>query len=114
MRIETALAKATLTRVDRRNPYKLFHKVDFEGLQALTPGFSWNQYLRAVGLNRLNNFNITEPAFYKELARQWRSLSLADIKIYLKWHVTRALSPHLSSAFVEGRLQLLRADTARR
>jgi putative endopeptidase len=101
MRIETALAKATLTRVERRDPYKLFHKVDLNGLQALTPGFSWNQYLRAVGLSQLNSFNVTEPGFYKALSRQWRSLSLDDIKIYLNWHVTRAVSSHLSSAFVE-------------
>ncbi|MEO8187130.1 MAG: M13 family metallopeptidase [Burkholderiaceae bacterium] len=101
MSIETALAKATLSRVDRRDPYNLFHKLNFEGLQSLTPGFDWSRYLRAVGLNRLRAFNVTEPAFYKELARQWSSLSLDDIKIYLRWHVTRGLSQHLSSAFVK-------------
>ena len=35
--IETALAKASLTRVDKRDPYKLFHKMDRAKLQALTP-----------------------------------------------------------------------------
>ena len=101
MSIETALARATLTRVDRRDPYNLFHKLNFEGLQSLTPGFDWNRYLRAVGLNRVGTVNVTEPAFYKELARTWSSLGLDDIKTYLRWHVTRALSPHLSSAFVD-------------
>ena len=101
MAIETSLAKATLTRVDQRDPYNLFHKLNFEGLQALTPDFDWSRYLRAAGLNRVGTVNVTEPEFYKELARQWNSLSLDDIKTYLRWHVTHALSPHLSSAFVD-------------
>jgi endothelin-converting enzyme/putative endopeptidase len=36
MEMETSLAKASLSRVDKRDPYKLFHKVDAKGLQALT------------------------------------------------------------------------------
>src|SRR6185369_11969826 len=41
MDIETSLAKATLTRVEKRDPHKLFHKMDFKGLQDLTPDFDW-------------------------------------------------------------------------
>ena len=39
MDIETALAKASLTRVEQRDPYKLFHKLTRAQLQALTPVF---------------------------------------------------------------------------
>src|SRR6266849_1051500 len=83
MEIETALAKASLTRTQRRDPYKRFHKMDAQGLKALTPGFDWDGYLETVGLSRLNTFNVTEPEFFKELERQWRSLAFADIKTYL-------------------------------
>lgn len=100
MEIETALASATLSRVDRRDPYKLFNKVDYQGLQALTPGFDWAVYMQGIGLKKLNTFNVTEPAFFKELAKQWDKLSLDDIKTYLRWHVARATSPHLSQALV--------------
>src|SRR5712672_1045858 len=100
MEIETALAKASLTRTQRRDPYQLFHKMDAKGLQALTPGFDWDVYLGTVGLSRLNTFNVTEPEFFKELERQWRSLGLADIKTYLRWHAAHAAAPFLSSAFV--------------
>ena len=100
MEIETALAKASLTRVDKRDPYKLFHKMDRKGLRATTPAFSWDAYLKVVGLARLDRFNVTEPAFYKELDRQLGANSLDDIKTYLRWHLTRASAPFLSSAFV--------------
>ena len=34
MRFETELAKASLTRVERRDPYKLYHKMTRQQLQA--------------------------------------------------------------------------------
>jgi putative endopeptidase len=100
MEMETALAKASLTRVERRDPYKLFHKMDLKGLQALTPGFDWREYLKAAGLRQLDTFNVTEPAFYQELERQWQSRSIDDIKTYLRWHVAADHAQLLSSAFV--------------
>jgi putative endopeptidase len=70
MRIETALAKASLTRVEQRDPYKLFHKMDRAQLQALTPALNWTRYLKASGLGELNEYNVTEPAFFKEVQAQ--------------------------------------------
>jgi endothelin-converting enzyme/putative endopeptidase len=101
MEIETALARASLSRVDKRDPYKLFHKMNMQGLQALTPGFDWRAYLAALGESQLSTFNVSEPAFYKALARQWRANDLDAIKTYLRWHVARASSPALSKSFDE-------------
>ena len=100
MEIETKLARASLTRTQRRDPYRLFHKTDAAGLRALTPGFDWDAYLKTAGLPGLNAFNVTEPDFFKELDRQWQSLSLSGIKTYLRWHAAHATAPFLSSAFV--------------
>jgi putative endopeptidase len=100
MEIETALAKASLTRVERRDPYKLFHKVDSKGLQAMTPDFDWSVYIKGVGLAPQNTFNVMQPAFYAEFDKQLKALSLADIKTYLRWHTAHAVAPHLSDDFV--------------
>lgn len=100
MRIETALAKASLTRVERRDPHKLFHKMDRAQLQALTPDFDWNTYLKVAGIPSVQTFNVTQPAFYKELDHQIQTNSLADLKTYLRWHVASANAPFLSSQFV--------------
>jgi putative endopeptidase len=100
MEIETALARATLTRVDRRDPYKVFHKVDLNGLQAMTPHFDWPVYIKDLGLPAQNTFNVTEPAFYAEVDKQLKALDLEDIKTYLRWHTAHAAAPYLSDAFV--------------
>ena len=100
MEIETNLAKASLTRVERRDPYKLFHKVDFKGLQAMTPSFDWGVYIKSSGMPQQNTFNVTQPAFLQELEKQLQTQSLDDIKTYLRWHLVHSQSPFLSSAFV--------------
>ena len=100
MEFETNLAKASLTRVEQRDPYKLFHKVDFKGLQAMTPSFDWTAYIKASGLPSQSTFNVTQPAFYAELDKQLQAANLGDIKTYLRWHLVHSESPYLSSAFV--------------
>ena len=101
MRMETALAQRSFTRVERRDPRRLFNLVDAKGLQALTPGFDWAAYQRALGLAPLDTFNVSEPEFYRALARQLDAASLGELKTYMRWHVTRALSPLLSRNFVD-------------
>jgi putative endopeptidase len=100
MKIEAALAKATLTRVERRDPHRLFHKVDFSGLQAMTPHFDWSIYIANIGLPAQKVFNVTQPAFYMELDKQLEALDLEDIKTYLRWHTAHAAAPYLSDDFV--------------
>jgi endothelin-converting enzyme/putative endopeptidase len=101
MRMETALAKASLTRVEKRDPYKLFHKMPLAELQALTPSFRWNDYLAALGTPAIRQLNVTEPAFYRALEAQLKANSLDDLKTYLRWHLIHAKARFLSSKFVE-------------
>jgi endothelin-converting enzyme/putative endopeptidase len=101
MRIETALARASLTRVERRDPYKLFHKMDRKQLAALTPAFDWGAYLKGAGLAKLNAFNVTQPEFFAEVQKELEAESLADLKTYLRWHLARATAPFLSEALVD-------------
>ncbi len=99
--IETALAKASLSRVEQRDPQKLFHGVDARRLQAATPDFDWKPYLSTLGLAGNRRFNLTEPAFYRAFDVQLRTRPLADLKTYLRWHVAHVSAPFLSSAFVD-------------
>lgn len=101
MRLETALATASLTRVEQRDPYKLFHKMSRADLQKLTPSFPWAVYLQKVGVPGSGQLNVTEPAFYRELDKQLRTMPLEDLKQYLRWHAVHAKAPFLSQQFVD-------------
>ena len=100
MRMETAMAKASLSRVDLRDPYKIFHKMNRAELQALTPSFDWNAYLAASGVSGLQTFNVTEPEFFKTLEVLLKSESLANWKTYFRWQLVRQNAPYLSTPFV--------------
>jgi putative endopeptidase len=100
MAIETALAKASLTRVEQRDPYKLFHKMTLAQLKALMPSFDWDRYLGTAGIPAISTANVTEPEFYKELERQLGSHDLGNWKTYLRWHLVHSKAPYLSSRFV--------------
>ena len=101
MDIETALAKASLTRVDKRDPYKLFHKMTAAQVAAATPSFNWPVYWKASELPAPLVVNITEPAFFQELEHQLKTRKLADWKVYLRWHLAHAAAPFLSKPFVD-------------
>ena len=100
MSIETALAKASLTRVEQRDPHKLFHPYTLAKLQQLTPAFPWKNYFATIDLARVPPLNVTEPAFFTEVQAQLKARSLDDWKTYLRWHLTHSKAPLLSSAFV--------------
>jgi len=103
---ETVLAKASLSKVDKRDPYKTFHKFDARGLQALTPGFDWTAFRAGLGLApRLNTYNVTEPAFFKALDARLAAMSLAELKSYLRWQLVSSLAPMLSPAIVQANFE---------
>ena len=101
MDIETALAKASLTRVELRDPHNLFHKMTAAQLGQLTPSFHWSDYWKAEGLLPQTEINVTEPKFFEEVERQLKTRPIADWKVYLRWHLIREESPYLPAAFVQ-------------
>ena len=100
MRMETALAKASLTLVERRDPYKTKHIMKKAELNSLAPNFDWSAYFSASQVPAFDNLNVAEPDFFKELNSQLASISVADWNSYLRYHLANSRAPYLSSAFV--------------
>jgi len=98
--IETRLAKASMTRVERRDPDATYHRMSIADLQKLTPNFAWNAYVRDLDAPP-SAINVSQPAFFEALNRGLDEVPLADWKTYLRWHLVSAAAPTLSSKFVE-------------
>ena len=105
MALETALAQASLGRVDKRDPYKSFHPMKAAGLQALTPGFDWTAYQRALGLDPAKSFNVTEPAFFKAMARELARRDPAELRDYLRWQLLSSQAPTLAAPVVQANFE---------
>jgi putative endopeptidase len=100
MRIETALANGSMTRVQRRDPKSLDHKMTSAELEKLSPEFHWQVFFAKIGVPPLDSLNVASPNFFKTMSAELNSENLADWKVYLRWHLVHADAPHLSSAFV--------------
>jgi predicted metalloendopeptidase len=99
--IETSLAKASMTNVERRDPQKVYHKMRVTDAQSLTPHLSWDAYFQAVGGPKLAEINIGQPDFFKALDGLLASVSLADWKTYYRWHLLDRSAALLSDPFVQ-------------
>ena len=108
MRVETGLAKASLTRVERRDPYKTKHIMKVADLKSLAPNFDWSAYFSTSQVPSFEILNVDEPGFLKELNSQLASTSMADWKSYLRYHLANSRAPYLSSAFVNENFEFYR------
>lgn len=98
--IETALAKASRTRVELRDPEKNYHPMPLAEMNALTPDWPWENYLEEVGSPTVEQVNIRQPEFFKAMNEELSSVALPDWKVYLRWHVLHASAPALPERFV--------------
>src|ERR1700740_3295626 len=100
LRIETSLAKASMSNVDLRDPIKTYHRMKIAEVQSLTPDFSWDSYLKLTGHPDVAEMNVAQPEFFKALDAQLTSTPLEDWKPYLRWHVVDSAAPALPEKFV--------------
>jgi putative endopeptidase len=101
MTMETSLARASLTPVERRDPYKLKNKMDLAGLKKLTPNFDWVTYYADRHFPPVTVLNVASPSFFKQLNGDLKGESLDHWKTYLRFHVADAAAPYLSAKFVD-------------
>jgi putative endopeptidase len=108
MRMETALAKASMTRVDRRDPYKLKHKMKLAGLAQLAPNLNWTQYYAQLQYPNFDIVNVMAPDFFKEVSRQITSTPIADWQTYFRFHVVNGSAVLLPKRFVDENFEFYR------
>ncbi len=101
MKIETALAKGAMDRVERREPEKVYHKLSAQEWQALTPGLSWPRYLAETGAPGFTSLNVAVPDYFKALDAVLGSASLDDLKAYFRWHFVHVQVQFLPKPFID-------------
>src|SRR5262249_26794682 len=101
MSIETALARGSMDRVERREPENIYHKLTTEEWQKLTPSLSWPRYLTEVGAPNFTSLNVAVPDFFKALDAELRNVSPDDLKTYMRWHFVHSQVQQLPKPFVD-------------
>lgn len=101
LRMETELAKASLSRVARRDPQQTYHKLTLKDLESLAPAIDWPKYFFGLGTPAFTALNIAEPDFFKGLNAVIAGTSLADLKAYLRWHLIHNEAPLLAKPLLD-------------
>ena len=101
MSIETALAKGAIDRVELRDPAKRYHIMTKAELQALSPGYNWDAYLKGIKIAEFQTLNVATPTYFTAMNAEIDSASLDSLKSYLRWHALRSAAPALSKPFVD-------------
>ncbi|HEY8164395.1 MAG TPA: M13 family metallopeptidase [Gemmatimonadaceae bacterium] len=100
MALETALAKASMTPVELRDPVATYHMMTVKAVDSLTPTFDWSEFLGAVGLRGVKQINVNQPEFFRTAGTLLDQLSVSDWKAYLRVRVLDAMASSLSKPFV--------------
>lgn len=101
MTLETRLANASMTRLETRDPEKVYHKMDLKGLTEISPAYDWNLFFEKVSLPGQKEINVGMPEFFREVSKMMTDIPVEDWKAYLEWNVINSSSSYLSSAFVD-------------
>jgi len=99
MRLETRLARVSMTRDETDDPIATYHKMSRTMLTKQAGGYAWDTYVRALGLDGVQNLVVRQPAFFRELGRMAQGVPLSEWKTYLRWHLLRATAGYLTSPF---------------
>lgn len=100
MAIETALAKSSKTRVQRRDPNANYHRLTPAELGQLTPRFNWSRFFAAQGRTDIPPVDVQNLEFMRTVDSMLTSVPIEDWKAYLRWNVLDGAAGSLSSAFV--------------
>jgi putative endopeptidase len=101
MALETKLADASMTRVERRTPSNVYHRMTAAELQQLTPHIDWSAFFNGVGFMQKADINVAQPNFFKALDAQLTTTPLDDWKTYLRWQRINSAASALSKKFVD-------------
>jgi len=101
MALETKLAEASLTRVELRNPEKLYHRMAMAKVQEVAPGFDWITYFQQMGVPQKADVNVATPDFFKAMDQRLSTVSMPDWQTYLRWQLINAAASGLSAKFVD-------------
>ena len=98
--LETALAGASMTNVQRRDPNATYHVMPVDSLQLLTPHFTWKDYI-AGRMKSPDVVNVMQPAFFQAFDQLIADTPLETWQAYLRWAALSDAAPTLNKAFAD-------------
>ena len=105
MEMETALAKASMDNVTRRDPQKIYNKRTLQQLKAAVPDFDWDVYLKRASAPAVPFYIVTQPPFLDAIEAQIEARGIDDWKAYLRWWTIHRAAASLGDDFQQANFE---------
>ena len=101
LKIETALAQASTSRTDLRQPENRYHIYTLADFQKLTPDFDFSTYFKDIKVRSFDTLNVATPNFFKAVNDLIAQEPVEAWKSYFRWHTIHAVADDLPKAFFD-------------
>ncbi|MBA3679645.1 MAG: M13 family metallopeptidase [Bacteroidetes bacterium] len=98
---EKHLADKALTRLEMRDPEKLYNIYSPAALKELTPAINWNVYFTQKKIKQPDTVLVATVEYFKNLNSFLASSSIETLKLYCKAQLLMEAAPFLSRKFEE-------------
>jgi putative endopeptidase len=99
MSFETALAKASLSVTDMRDPENIYHLQSIATFEANMPGVDFGTFLDAMHSPRVGELNNATPAFFPVLVKEVDAADLKTLKAYMRYQLLTTSAGRLPKRF---------------
>lgn len=73
----------------------------YADLKAFAPGFDWDTFLKAAGMDGSRRFVVTDETAVPALAKLVSRIPVDDWKLWFEFHISSDFSPYLPKAFAD-------------
>jgi putative endopeptidase len=83
---EASLAAPMMTKEESRDTRKMYNPMSVAALQKMVPSINWEAHLKGIGVTNLDKVIVTDPSYFKAMSSIFKTRSVNDIKLLLRWN----------------------------
>ncbi|MFT3844501.1 MAG: M13 family metallopeptidase [Lacibacter sp.] len=99
LKMETSIAQVHRKLADLRDPYRNYNKYSSENFYKLAPSLDLENYLKTVGIPKVDSVIVGQPEYYKTLETIAKSTSLDTWKQLLRFRLISSFNIALPDAY---------------
>ena len=103
---ETAVAQASISKVEQRDPVAMYNPMSVADLEKLAPGFAWKDFLKAAQLDNTTRVVVMEKTAFPKLAALYAKTPLATIQAWQAARIADNAAYYLSEPFQQAYFEM--------
>ena len=112
--LETKIANAQMTRVEMRDPQRMYNKFFVDDFSKSTHAINWRSLMEKMKVTGQDSIIISNPGFLRFADSLLAATPVATWKTYLQWYVIKNAAGYLSNDFVDRNFQFSRVLTGQK